>query len=123
MEEWLVTIITTTHVIRFVKTITLTVSIRITIPTTTMEAPSIETITIRTTSCQIQIHDNRTPDILITKQTHKIKAKGNRFLTTTTTTTYDHKITHEATTKSVRGYDLKFNFKPFRLSFTQKTYQ
>ena len=87
-----------------------------------MEAPPTEIITIRSTSCQIQIHNNRTPDILIIKQTHKIKAEGNKTLATTTAT-HDHKITHAATTKSVRGYDLKFNSTPFRLSFIQKTYQ
>ena len=103
------------------KTITLTVSIRITISTTTMETPSTETITTRTFLCQIQTQDIRTPDILIIKQTHKIKDKGNETLTTTAT--HDQKITHAAITKSVRGYELKFNFKPFRLSFTQKTYQ
>ena len=50
-EEWLVTIITKTHVILLVKTITLSVPIRIAISTTTMEAPSVEIITLRTTSC------------------------------------------------------------------------
>ena len=122
MEEWMVTIITTTHVMLLVKTITITVTIKITITTTITETPPIEIILIQTTSCQTQIYDNRTPDILIVKQTHKIKAKGNKTFTTTTAT-HDHKITHAVTTKSVCGYDLKFNFKPFRLSFTQKTYQ
>ena len=102
MEEWLVTIITKTHVMPVAKTIKVTVWIRITISTTTMEVPSKEIITFRTILCYIQIHDTRTPDIPTIKQTQKIKAKGNKTLTTTTAIP-DHKITHAATTKSVSG--------------------
>ena len=79
MEESLVTVKTSTHVLPLVKNLTLSISIRITISKTIMEAPSIEFTTIQTSSRWIQIHETRTLKILIIKQTKNQNKRTQNF--------------------------------------------